>query len=103
VVHPSVPAKSVPELIAYAKANPGKLNMVSGGNGTPQHVTGELFKLMTGTNIVLVQYRGSGPALTDLLGGQVQMAFATIPSSIEYVRAGRLRPLAILLARLQRC
>src|SRR5262249_19669678 len=71
VVHPSVPAKSVPELIAYAKAKPGKLNMASGGNGTPQHVTGELFKLMTGTNIVHVQYRGSGPALTDLLGGQV--------------------------------
>ena len=98
VVHPSVAAKSVPELIAYAKTNPGKLNMASGGNGTPQHVVGELFKLMTGTNIVHVQYRGSGPAFTDLLGGRVQMMFATMPSSIEYVRAGKIRPLAVTTA-----
>jgi tripartite-type tricarboxylate transporter receptor subunit TctC len=98
VVHPSVPAKSVPDLIAYAKANPGKLNTASGGIGTPQHVAGELFKMMTGTNIVHVQYRGSGPALTDLLGGQVQMAFATMPSSIGYIKAGKLRPLAVTTA-----
>jgi tripartite-type tricarboxylate transporter receptor subunit TctC len=98
VVHPSLPAKSVPDLIAYAKANPGKLNTASGGIGTPQHVAGELFKMMTGTNIVHVQYRGSGPALTDLLGGQVQMAFATMPSSIEYIKAGKLRPLAVTTA-----
>jgi tripartite-type tricarboxylate transporter receptor subunit TctC len=95
VVHPSVPAKTVSELIAYAKANPGKLNMASGGIGTPQHVAGELFKMMTSTNIIHVPYRGAAPALTDLLGGQVQMMFATIPASIEYVRAGRLRPLAV--------
>jgi tripartite-type tricarboxylate transporter receptor subunit TctC len=95
VVHPSVSAKSVPELIAYAKANPGKLNMASGGIGTPQHVAGELFKMMTGTNIIHVPYRGAAPALTDLLGGQVQMMFATMPASIEYVRAGRLRTLAV--------
>ncbi len=98
VVHPSVPAKSVPDLIAYAKANPGKLNTASGGIATPQHVAGELFKMMTGTNIVHVQYRGSGPALTDLLGGQVQMAFATMPSSIGYIKAGKLRPLAVTTA-----
>jgi len=95
VVHPSVPAKTVSELIAYAKANPGKLNMASGGIGTPQHVAGELFKMMTGSNIFHVPYRGAAPALTDLLGGQVQMMFATMPASIEYVRAGRLRPLAV--------
>ena len=95
VVHPSVPAKTVSELIAYAKANPGKLNMASGGIGTPQHVAGELFKMMTSTNIIHVPYRGAAPALTDLLGGQVQMMFATMPASIEYVRVGRLRPLAV--------
>jgi tripartite-type tricarboxylate transporter receptor subunit TctC len=95
VVHPSVPAKTVSELIAYAKSNPGKLSMASGGMGTPQHVAGELFKMMTSTNIIHVPYRGAAPALTDLLGGQVQMMFATMPASIEYVRAGRLRPLAV--------
>jgi len=95
VVHPSVPAKTVSELIAYAKANPGKLTTASGGIGTPQHVAGELFKMMTGTNIIHVPYRGAAPALTDLLGGQVQMMFATMPTSIEHVRAGRLRPLAV--------
>ena len=95
VVHPSLPIKSVPELIAYAKANPGKLNTASGGIGTPQHVAGELFKMMTGTNIIHVPYRGAAPALADLLGGQVQMMFATMPSCVEYVRVGRLRPLAV--------
>jgi tripartite-type tricarboxylate transporter receptor subunit TctC len=98
VVHPSVPAKTVSELIVYAKANPGKVNTASGGIGTPQHVAGELFKMMTGTNIVDVLYRGTAPAFTDLLGGRVQMMFATMPSSIEYVRAGKIRPLAVTTA-----
>jgi tripartite-type tricarboxylate transporter receptor subunit TctC len=98
VVHPSVPAKTVPELITYAKGNPGRLNMASGGIGTPQHVAGELFKMMTGTNIIHVQYRGGAPALTDLLGGQVQVMFATMPSSIGYIRAGKVRLLAITSA-----
>jgi tripartite-type tricarboxylate transporter receptor subunit TctC len=98
VVHPSVPAKTVSELIVYAKANPGTLNTASGGIGTPQHVAGELFKMMTGTNIVDVQYRGTAPAFSDLLGGRVQMMFATMPSSIEYVRAGKIRPLAVTTA-----
>jgi tripartite-type tricarboxylate transporter receptor subunit TctC len=87
-VHPSVPVKSVPEFIAYAKANPGKLNMASAGNGTIQHVSGELFKLMTGVDMVHVPYRGAGPALADLLGGQVQVMFDTLISSIEYIKAG---------------
>jgi tripartite-type tricarboxylate transporter receptor subunit TctC len=94
-VHPSVPAKTVPEFIAYAKANPGKLNFASGGIGTPLHVAGELFKMMAGVDMLHVPYRGSGPMLTDFLGGQVQVAFDTMPSSIEYIRAGRLRPLAV--------
>jgi len=98
VVHPSVPAKTVSELIVYAKANPGKVNTASGGVGTPQHVAGELFKMMTGTNIVDVLYRGTAPAFSDLLGGRVQMMFATMPSSIEYVRAGKIRPLAVTTA-----
>ena len=79
VVNPSVPAKTVPEFIAYAKANPGKINMASAGNGTAPHVAGELFKMMTGVDMVHVPYRGGGPALTDLLGGQVQVMFATMP------------------------
>ena len=95
VVHPSVPAKALPEFIAYAKANPGKVNMASAGNGSTPHVAGELFKMMAGVNMVHVPYRGVAPALTDLLGGQVQVVFATMPSSIEYVRAGTLRPLAV--------
>jgi tripartite-type tricarboxylate transporter receptor subunit TctC len=95
VVNPSVPAKTVPEFIAYAKANPGKINMASAGNGTPSHVSGELFKMMTGVNLVHVPYRGGGPALTDLLGGQVQVMLASMSSSIEYVRAGKLRALAV--------
>ncbi len=92
-VNPSVPVKTVPEFIAYAKANPGKLNMASAGNGTPQHVSGELFKMMAGLNMTHVPYRGSAPALTDLLGGQVQVVFDTTLASIEYIRAGRLRPI----------
>jgi tripartite-type tricarboxylate transporter receptor subunit TctC len=98
VVNPSLPAKTVPEFIAHAKANPGKLSMASGGNGTPSHVAGELFKMMTGTNMVHVPYRGLSPALTDLLGGQVQVAFGGLPSSIEHIRAGKLRALAVTTA-----
>src|SRR6266566_1417691 len=88
-VHPSVPAKTVPEFIAYAKANPGKINFASAGNGTPPHIAGELFKMMTGIDMVHVPYRGGAPALTDLLGGQVHVMFDSMASSIEYIRAGR--------------
>ena len=95
LVNPSVPAKTVPEFITYAKANPGKINMASAGNGTSQHVAGELFKIMAGIDMVHVPYRGTAPALTDLLGGQVQVYFATQGPSIEYVRAGKLRALAV--------
>jgi tripartite-type tricarboxylate transporter receptor subunit TctC len=98
VVNPSVPAKTVPELIAYAKANPRKLNMASPGNGTPNHVSGELFKMMTGVDMVHVPYRSGGPALTDLLGGQVQVMFPATVSSIEYIRDGRVRALAVTTA-----
>ena len=98
VVHPSVPVKTVPEFIAYAKANPGKLTMASSGNGTIVHISGELFKMMTGVNMLHVPYRGAGPAVTDLLAGQVQIMFATMPSSIQYVRAGKLRALAVTSA-----
>jgi tripartite-type tricarboxylate transporter receptor subunit TctC len=98
VVHPSLPAKTVPEFIAYAKANPRKLNMASPGNGTPNHVSGELFKMMTGVEMVHVPYRSGGPALTDLLAGQVQVMFPATVSSIEYIRAGRLRALAVTTA-----
>jgi tripartite-type tricarboxylate transporter receptor subunit TctC len=94
-VNPSFPAKTVPEFIAYAKANPGKINMATGGNGTSNHVSGELFKMMTGVNMVHVPYRGGGPALSDLIGGQVQVMFDNLNSSIEHIRAGRLRPLAV--------
>jgi tripartite-type tricarboxylate transporter receptor subunit TctC len=97
-VNPSVPAKTVPEFIAYAKANPGKLNMASSGHGAPTHVAGELFKTMTGVNMVHVPYRGSAPALTDMIGGQVQVMFDTVPSSVEYIRAGKLRLLAVTTA-----
>src|SRR5262245_14983097 len=97
-VHPSVPVNSVVEFIAYAKANPGKTNMASAGNGTVQHVGGELFKLMTGVDLVHVPYRGAGPAIADLLGGQVQVMFDTAISSIEYIRAGKLRALAVTTA-----
>jgi tripartite-type tricarboxylate transporter receptor subunit TctC len=98
VVNPSLPTKTVPEFIAYAKANAGKLNMASGGNGVPSHVAGELFKMMTGVDMVHVPYRGSAPALTDLLAGQVQVIFDAMPSSIEYIRVGKLRPLAVTTA-----
>jgi tripartite-type tricarboxylate transporter receptor subunit TctC len=94
-VNPSVPANTVPEFIAYAKTVPGKLNMASSGNGTVSHVAGELFKLMTGLNLVHVPYRGTAPALTDLLGGQVQVLFNPLTTSIEYFRAGKLRALAV--------
>jgi tripartite-type tricarboxylate transporter receptor subunit TctC len=98
VVNPSVPAKSIPEFIAYAKANPGKINMASGGVGSAHHVNGELFKMMAGVNLVHVPYRGAGPALVDLLAGQVQVMFVSTVSSIEYIKTGRLRALAVTTA-----
>jgi tripartite-type tricarboxylate transporter receptor subunit TctC len=94
-VNPSLPVKSVPEFVAYAKAHPGEINMASAGSGTPQHVAGELFKLMTGVEMVHVPYRGSAPALTDLMGGQVQVMFDNLISSLELIKAGKLRPLAV--------
>ncbi len=97
-VHPAFPAKTVPEFISYAKANPGKLNMASAGNGTGPHMAGELFKIMAGVDMVHVPYRGSPPALTDLLAGQVQVMFGPMSSSIEFVRAGKLRALAVTTA-----
>jgi tripartite-type tricarboxylate transporter receptor subunit TctC len=98
LVNPSVPAKTVLELIDYAKANPGKVNMASAGNGSAPHMAGELFNVMAGVDMVHVPYRGQGPALTDLLGGQVQVLFATTPGTTEYVRTGRLRALAVTTA-----
>jgi tripartite-type tricarboxylate transporter receptor subunit TctC len=98
VVQPSFPAKSVPEFIAYAKANPGKINMATAGVGSPPHVYNELFEAMAGVDLIQVHYRGGGPALVDLLGGQVQIMFEGITSSIEYVRAGKLRALAVTSA-----
>jgi tripartite-type tricarboxylate transporter receptor subunit TctC len=97
-VNPSVPAKTVPEFIAYARVNPGKINMASAGNGTIPHIAGELFKIMTGVNMLHVPYRGEAPALAGLLGGQVQAYFGTVPGSIEYIRVGELRPLAVTTA-----
>jgi tripartite-type tricarboxylate transporter receptor subunit TctC len=97
-VNPAVPAKTVAEFIAYAKANKGKVNMASSGNGTSIHVSGELFKMMTGVDMLHVPYRGSAPALTDLMGGQVQVLFDNMPSSVEYIKAGKLRPLAVTTA-----
>ena len=97
-VNPSVPAKTVPEFIAYAKANPGKLNMASAGNGSTTHVSGELFKMMTGVSMVHVPYRGAAPALTDLISGQVQVTFENPMASIEFIRAGKLRALAVTTA-----
>src|SRR5262245_48263717 len=99
MVHPSVPAKTVPEFIAYAKANPGKINMGSGGVGSPSHVAGELFKMMAGVDLVHVPYRGIAPALTDLMAGQLQVYFGALTSSIEYIKAGRLRALAVTTAK----
>jgi tripartite-type tricarboxylate transporter receptor subunit TctC len=97
-VNPSVPVKTVPEFIAYAKANPGKLNMASAGNGSPQHMAGELFKMMTGVDMVHVPYRGSAPMLTDLLRGDLHVTFDPMLSSIEHIRAGKLRALAVTTA-----
>jgi tripartite-type tricarboxylate transporter receptor subunit TctC len=98
VINPSIPAKTVPEFIAYAKANPGKISMASAGTGAPSHVSGELFKMMAGVNMVHVPYRGGGPVMTDLLGGQVQVMFAPTPTSIEHIRSGKLRALAVTTA-----
>jgi tripartite-type tricarboxylate transporter receptor subunit TctC len=97
-VHPSFPAKTVPEFIAYAKANPGKINMGSAGPGSAQHTYGELFKAMTGVEMVHVPYRGGGPALTDLLAGQIQVMFDTLATSMEHIKAGKLRALAVTSA-----
>src|SRR5262245_52458970 len=96
MVHPSLPVTTIPEFIAYAKANPGKVNMASAGSGTTPHIAGELFKMMTGINIVHIPYRGEAPAMTDLIGGQVQVYFGG--SSIEYIRAGKVRALAVTTA-----
>jgi tripartite-type tricarboxylate transporter receptor subunit TctC len=98
VVHPSVPAKTIPEFILYAKANPGKVSFASSGTGTTPHVAGELFKLMAGVDMVHVPYRGAGPAITDLLGGQVPMVFAGVSNAVEYIRASRLRALGVTTA-----
>jgi len=95
VVTPSVPAHTVPEFIAYAKVNPGKINMASVGNGTTPHMAGELFKMMAGVDMLHVPYRGAAPALTDLLGGRAQVMFEGMPSLVEHIRVGRLRPLAV--------
>ena len=97
VINPSLPAKTVPEFIAYAKANPGRISMASAGTGAPSHVSGELFKMMAGVNMVH-PYRGGGPVMTDLLGGQVQVMFAPAPTSIEHIRSGKLRALAVTTA-----
>jgi tripartite-type tricarboxylate transporter receptor subunit TctC len=98
LANPSLAAKTVPELIAYAKANPGKITMASAGIGSTGHLVGEFFKLTTGVNLVHVPYRGAGPALTDLLGGQILMSFAGLSGSIEYIRSGKLRALAVTTA-----
>jgi tripartite-type tricarboxylate transporter receptor subunit TctC len=98
VVHPSVPAKTLSEFIAYAKANPGRINMASAGTGASSHIAGELFKMMAGVDMVHVPYRGGGPALTDLIAGQVQVMFVSTIASIGYIKAGRLRTLAVTTA-----
>jgi tripartite-type tricarboxylate transporter receptor subunit TctC len=95
VVHPTFPAMTVPEFIAYAKANPGKISMASAGIGSPNHLSGELFKAMAGVDMTHVPYRGGGPAIADLLGGQVDVTFAVVGTAIEYIKAGRLRALAV--------
>jgi tripartite-type tricarboxylate transporter receptor subunit TctC len=97
-LNPSIPGVTVAEFIAYARANPGKINMASAGNGTPQHVFGEMFMAMTGVKMVHVPYRGEAPALTDLIGGQVQVMFASTSATIEHIKAGSLRPLAVTTA-----
>ena len=101
VVNPSFPAKSVPEFIAYAKANPGKITVASAGIGTPNHLSGELFKTMAGLDTAHVPYRGGGPAIADLLGGQVDVTFAVVTTAIEYIRSGKLRALAVTSAKRQ--
>jgi tripartite-type tricarboxylate transporter receptor subunit TctC len=98
-INPSIPAKTVPEFIAYAKANPGKINMASGGIGTSVHIAGELFKMMAGVNLVHVPYRGSAPALTDMISGQVHVMFDILTSSIQHIRSGALRALAVTSER----
>jgi tripartite-type tricarboxylate transporter receptor subunit TctC len=98
VVHPSIPVSTIPQFIAYAKANPGKIAMASGGNGAASHVSGEMFKLLTGISMTHVPYRGAGPALTDLLGGQVQVYFSPMAATIEYIRSGKLHALAVTTA-----
>jgi tripartite-type tricarboxylate transporter receptor subunit TctC len=98
VVNPALPAKTIAEFIAYAKANPGKVNMGSGGNGAPDHMSGELFKALAGVGILHVPYRGVAPAITDLLGGQVQVIFGTMPAVIELIKAGKLRALGVTTA-----
>jgi tripartite-type tricarboxylate transporter receptor subunit TctC len=95
LVHPELPAKSLIELIAYAKENPGKINMASAGTGSAPHMAGELFKVMAGVNMVHVPYRGQGPALTDLIGGQVQILFAAAPGTVDFIKSGKLRPLGV--------
>jgi len=97
-VNPSVPLKTGPDFVAYAKANPGKLNMGSGGTGTPDHLAGELFKTMAGVDMIHVPYRGAAPAVADLIAGQVQVVFCTMPASIEQIRAGNLRALGVTTA-----
>ena len=99
LAHPSLPAKTVPELIAYAKANPGKITMASAGTGSSGHLAGEMFKMMAGVNILHVPYRGAGPALTDLLGGQVLTGVTGVAGSIEHVKSGKLRALAVTTAQ----
>jgi tripartite-type tricarboxylate transporter receptor subunit TctC len=99
VVNPSIPSKTLPKFIAYAKTNPGKINMASPGNGSTPHVTGELFMVMTGTKLVHVPYRSVAAVMTDLLSGQVQLYFGTTASSLEYVRAGKLHALAVTIER----
>ncbi|HXO70634.1 MAG TPA: tripartite tricarboxylate transporter substrate-binding protein, partial [Bradyrhizobium sp.] len=98
VVHPSLPVMTIPELIAYAKANPGKLNYGSAGHGTPQNIACELFKMMAGVNLVHVPYRGGAPATTDLIGGHLQLIFSPLSESIEHIKAGKLRALAVTSA-----
>jgi tripartite-type tricarboxylate transporter receptor subunit TctC len=98
-VHPSVPARTVAELIAHAKANPGRINMATAGVGTSPHVSGELFKIMTGTNMVHVPYRGAAPALTDLIAGQVEVMFDNLPSSVEHIKGGKIRALGVTTAK----
>jgi tripartite-type tricarboxylate transporter receptor subunit TctC len=98
LLNPSVPVKTVPEFIGYAKANPGKINMASAGNGSAPHMAGELFKMMAGVNLIHIPYRGQGPALMDLLGGDVQVLFATAPGTTDYIKTGKLRALAVTSA-----